>query len=120
VVFHSPAQQRRYRQLVDRVRDWNSQLPLRNGVRALEGKANTLSWHEPAPFFWVVLAIVGIIFRRPRGWPALVVIGVGAALVLFVHALSQQPQTEFSIPLTPVFVLAAVAAARGSATVHES
>jgi hypothetical protein len=120
VAFRSPSQQRRYRQLVDRVRNWNSQLPLRNGVRALEGKANTLSWHEPAPFFWIVLAVVGIALRRPRGWPALLLIGVGAALVLFVHALSQQPQSEYSIPLTPVFVLAAVAAARGSATVHES
>jgi hypothetical protein len=120
VAFHSPAQQRRYRELVDRVRDWNSQLPIRDGVRALEGKANTLSWHEPAPFFWIVLALIGIALRRPRGWPALVLTGIGAALVLFVTALSQQPQAEFSIPLMPVFVLAAVAAARGSATVSES
>jgi hypothetical protein len=120
VAFRSPAQQRRYRELVDRVRNWNSQLPLRNGVRALEGKANTLSWDEPSPFFWIVLAVIGIVFRRPRGWQALVLIGVGAALVLFIHALSQLPQAEYSIPLTPVFVLAAVAAARGSATVSES
>jgi hypothetical protein len=120
VAFRSPAQQQRYRELVDRVRNWNSQLPVRNGVRALEGKVNTLSWREPAPFFWIILALIGIALRRPRGWPALVLIGVGAALVLMVHALSQQPQTEYSIPLMPVFVLAAIAAARGSATVSES
>jgi hypothetical protein len=122
VAFSSVSQQHRYRELTGRVREWNAQLPVRNGVRALEGKFNTLSWHEPAPVFWLVLAALGIAFRRPRGWPSLVVVCGGAGLVLFVHALSQQPQAEYSIPLTPVFVLAAVAAARGfrSATVHES
>ncbi|HEY6069545.1 MAG TPA: hypothetical protein VIU81_12705 [Gaiellaceae bacterium] len=122
VAFSSPSRQARYRELVNRVRDWNSQLPVRNGVRALEGKFNTLSWHEPAPIFWIVLAAIGIALRRPRGWGALIVIVLGAGLVLLIHALSQEPQAEYSIPLTPVFVLAAVAAARGyrSATVSES
>jgi hypothetical protein len=126
-IFRNPAgafplrrDQVRYRELVDRVRGWNAQLPIRNGVRALEGKANTISWHEPAPFFWIVLAAIGIAWRRPNGWPALVVICFGAALVLFVHALSQEPQAEYSIPFLPAFALAAVAAARGerSDTVH--
>jgi hypothetical protein len=44
--------------------------------------------------------------------------------VLLVHALSQEPQAEFSIPLTPMFALAAVAAIFGkrvdSATVPGS
>jgi hypothetical protein len=122
VAFRSSSQQHRYRELVNRVRDWNAELPVRNGVRALDGKLNTLSWHEPALIFWIVLAVIGIAWRRPRGWPSLVVIGLGAALVLVVHALSQEPQAEYSIPLTPVFVLAAVAAAQGfrSATVPES
>jgi len=121
-VFRSVAQRRRYRQLVGRIRDWNAELPVRNGARALEGKANTLSWHEPAPVFWLVLALVGVIWRRPAGWPALVVIAFGAALVLFVHALSQEPQAEYAIPFLPAFALAAVAAARGqrSATVQET
>jgi hypothetical protein len=49
---------------------------------------------------------------------------VAGLLVLFVHALSQEPQSEFSIPLTPMFALVAVAALFGkradSATVPES
>ena len=67
---------------------------------------------------------VGLAWRRPRGWPALVVLLVAGLLVLFVHALSQEPQSEFSIPLTPMFALVAVAALFGkrtdSATVPES
>jgi hypothetical protein len=122
VAFSSASERRRYRELVKHVSDWNAELPVRNGVRALEGKFNTLSWHEPAPVFWIVLAAIGVALRRPRGWPTLVVISLGAGLVLLVHALSQAPQAEYSIPLTPVFVLAAVAAAQGfrSATVPGS
>ena len=124
-VFRSATQQQRYVELTDRVRNWNSQLPLRNGARWLGAKLGTLSWDLPsAPIVWLVLAGIGIALRRPRGWPALVVLALAGLAVLFVHALSQEPQAEFSIPLTPMFALAAVAAIFGrradSATVPES
>jgi hypothetical protein len=71
-----------------------------------------------------VLAGIGIALRRPRGWPALVVLAFAGLAVLFVHALSQEPQAEFSIPLTPMLALAAAAAIfgqrRDSATVPGS
>ena len=124
-IFPSATQQRRYIELTDRVRDWNSQLPLRNGARWFGAKLGTLSWDLPgAPIVWLVLAAIGIALRRPRGWPTLVVLGLAGLAVLFVHALSQEPQAEFSIPLTPMFALAAVAAIFGkrvdSATVPGS
>jgi hypothetical protein len=124
-VFRSPAEQRRYLELTDRVRDWNAQLPLRDGARFLGAKLATLSWELPtAPIVWIVIAAIGIPLRRPRGWPTLILLGLAAGLVLFVHSLSQQPQGEFSIPLVPVFALGAVAAVLGrrvdSATVSES
>jgi peptidoglycan/LPS O-acetylase OafA/YrhL len=62
--------------------------------------------------------------RRPRGWPALAVLLGAAGLVLLVHALSQDPQPEFELPLAPLFVLVALAALLGprpgSATVPRS
>jgi hypothetical protein len=124
-IFPSAGEQRRYVELTDRVRDWNSQLPLRNGSHWLGAKLGTLSWDLPgAPIVWLVLAAAGIALRRARGWPALVLLSVAGLAVLFVHALSQEPQAEFSIPLTPMFALAAVAALLGSrtdsATVPES
>ncbi len=124
-IFPSATQQRRYVELTDRVRDWNSQLPLRRGARWLGAKLGTLSWDLPgAPIVWLVIAAIGIALRRPRGWPALVVLAVAGLAVLSVHALSQEPQAEFSIPLTPMFALAAVAAIFGkradSATVPGS
>jgi hypothetical protein len=124
-VFPSATQQQRYVELTDRIRDWNSQLPLRNGARWLGAKLGTLSWDLPgAPIVWLVLGSIGIALRRPRGWPALIVLVLAGLAVLFVHALSQEPQAEFSIPLTPMFALAAVAAIFGkrvdSATVPGS
>jgi hypothetical protein len=121
-VFTSSTQQRRYVELTDRVRDWNGQLPLRNGSRWLGAKLGTLSWDLRAPpVVWLVLAAIGIAWRRTRGWPALVILDVAGLAVLFVHALSQEPQAEFSIPLTPMFALVAVAALVGRrATVPES
>lgn len=124
-VFTSKTQQRRYVELTNRVRDWNAQLPLRNGSRWLGAKLGTLSSDLPtAPIVWLVLAGIGIALRRPRGWPALVVLALAGLGVLFVHALSQEPQAEFSIPLTPMFALVAVVAIFGrradSATVPGS
>jgi hypothetical protein len=124
-IFPSATQQRRYVELTDRVRDWNSQLPLRDGRHWLGAKLGTLSWDLPgAPIVWLVLAGIGITVRRPRGWPALVIVALAGLAVLFVHALSQEPQAEFSIPLTPMFALIAVAAIFGrradSATVPGS
>jgi hypothetical protein len=124
-VFRSASQRHRYVELTGRVRDWNSQLPLRNGARWLGAKLGTLSWDLPsAPIVWLVLAGIGIALRRPRGWPALFVLALAGLAVLFVHALSQEPQAEFSIPLTPMFALVAVAAILGkradSATVPGS
>jgi peptidoglycan/LPS O-acetylase OafA/YrhL len=70
------------------------------------------------------LGIVLLILRRPRGWPALAVLLGAAGLVLLVHALSQDPQPEFELPLAPLFVLVALAALLGprpgSATVPRS
>jgi Na+-transporting NADH:ubiquinone oxidoreductase subunit NqrB len=123
-VFPTRPQQRRYVELTNRVRDWNAQLPLRNGSRWLGAKLGTLSWDLPtAPIVWLLLGGIGLVVRRPRGWPAMLVLAAAGLAVLFVHALSQEPQAEFSIPLTPMFALAAVAVLFGrradSATVPE-
>ncbi len=120
VAFASPRDQRRYRELTNRVRDWNEQLPIRNGNGTLESKLATLSFHTPRSILWIVVGAIALVLRRPRGTAGLVVLLVAAALVLLVHALSQGPQTEFELPLAPLFVLVAIAALvapRGSATV---
>lgn len=108
--FPSEREQRRYVALTSKVRSWNAELPVRNGVRALEGKMSTLSFNTPPSIVWIVIALAALVLRRPRGGAVLLVLLGAAGLVLLVHALSQAPQAEFELPFAPLFALVAIAA----------
>jgi hypothetical protein len=108
--FATQRQQRRYTELTSRVRSWNAELPVRNGVHALEGKLDTLSFDTPPAIVWIALALVALALRRPRGGAPLLVLLAASALVLLVHALSQAPQSEYELPFAPLYALAAIAA----------
>ena len=99
---------RRYDELVDRIRDWNAQLPARDSNAWLASKGGTASDRWPRSFLWIAVAAVALAVRRPRGSaPVLLLMGVGG-LVLGVHALSQAPQSEFALPFVPVWIAAAL------------
>jgi hypothetical protein len=108
--FAAPRDQRRYVELTSRVRSWNAQLPVRNGVRALEGKLDTLTFDTPPSIVWIAIALAVLALRRPRGGVSLLVLLAASGLVLLVHALSQAPQSEYELPFAPLFALAAIAA----------
>ncbi len=99
---------RRYRELVDTIRDWNAQLPTRGSSAWLASKGGTASDRWPRPLLWIAVAALGLAWRRPRGLAPIVVLAVSAALVLLVHALSQAPQSEFQLPFVPVWIAAAL------------
>jgi hypothetical protein len=116
-IFRDPArafptrrEQRRYVQLTSRVRDWNAQLPVRDGRQRLAARLDTLSSNTPPSLVWIAIALVALLWRRPRGGALILVLVAGGALVLLVHALSQAPQSEFALPLAPLFALTGIAA----------
>ena len=104
----SASEGRRYTELVDTVRDWNAQLPTRDSHAWLAAKGGTAADRWPRSILWIAVAVVAILVRRPRGIGPVVVLGVAAASVLFVHALSQAPQNEFALPFVPVWIVAAL------------
>jgi hypothetical protein len=104
----SASQGRRYTELVDRLRDWNAQLPTRDSNATLASKGGTASTRWPRPFLWIAVAGVALAIRRPRGTAPILVIGGVSLLVLLVHALSQAPQSEFELPFVPVWIAAAL------------
>jgi hypothetical protein len=106
----SRSEARRYDELVDTVRDWNAQLPTRDSNATLASKGGTASWRWPRPFLWIALAAGAFAIRRPRGTAPALVLAATAALVLLVHSLSQAPQSEFELPLVPVWIVAALIA----------
>jgi len=104
----SRSEARRYEELVGTIRDWNAQLPTRDSNATLASKGGTASYRWPRPFLWIAVAAIAFAMRRPRGMaPALVLAGT-AALVLLVHSLSQAPQSEFELPLVPVWIVGAL------------
>jgi hypothetical protein len=107
-VFGDRGQARRYGHLVDRIRDWNAQLPTRDSNATLASKGGTASDRWPRPFLWIAVAALALAIRRPRGTAPVLVVAGTAALVLFVHALSQAPQSEFELPFVPVWIVAAL------------
>jgi hypothetical protein len=108
VVYHDPALQRRYVELTDRVGAWNRQLPLRDGNRWLEAKLNGVARRFPTPPFWLLVAAVALVVRRPAGIRSIVALVGFAFAIVLVHAVSQLPAPEFVLPVYPAFVAAAV------------
>lgn len=101
---------KRYEELVDRIRDWNAQLPPRDSNASLASKGGTASERWPRPILWIAVSVVALAIRRPRGSAPVLILGGMAALVLLVHALSQAPQSEFQLPFVPVWIAAALLA----------
>jgi hypothetical protein len=113
-VYHDPALARRYRELTDRVGRWNAELPLRDGRATVADRLNGIARRFPTPPFWLALAAIGLVVRKPTGTRSiLVLVGLAFAIVL-VHAVSQLPAPEFVLPVYPAFVVAAVAALGGA------
>ena len=104
----APREGRRYTELVDTVRDWNAQLPTRDSHAWLAAKGGTAATAGPARSSGSRSRSSRSLVRRPRGIGPVVVLGVAAASVLLVHALSQAPQNEFALPFVPVWIVAAL------------
>jgi Dolichyl-phosphate-mannose-protein mannosyltransferase len=108
-----PAAQERYREIVAQVRAWDMELPTREGGSFVPEVLNRITPRYPTPVLWLAVGVVALLWRRPRGWRAIVLLWLAAALVLLVHAASQGIAPEFALPLYPVFIVTALCAVAG-------
>ena len=109
----------RFRRIQRNVEDLFGKLPSRNGNAQLALRFNQLSRWFPRPWMWILVGLVAIAYRRPRGWPTLVVLAVAAFAVVFLNALGLFADRHFVLPVAPAFVLLGLSAllgARGSPT----
>src|SRR4029079_18443911 len=100
-VFSDPAAQQRYREVVAQIREWDAELPSRTGKSWVAGILNRIKARVPRTPLWLAVGAVALLWRRPRGWRAIVVLWSAAAAVLLIHAASQGLAPEFSPPLYP-------------------
>ncbi len=113
LVWDDPEKQQRYREIVSQLREWDAELPSRDGGSFVPEILNRITPRFPRPPLWLAVGLVGLVLRRPRGWRTIVTLWVCAGLVLLIHAASQGVAPEFALPLYPVFIVTALGAVAG-------
>ncbi len=115
-VWDDEERQQRYEEIVSQIRDWDADLPARDGVDWVTEVLNRITPRFPRPPLWLAVGLVALVVRRPSGWRTIVLLWLSAALVLLIHAASQGVAPEFALPLYPIFIVTALGAVAGDRT----
>jgi CHASE2 domain-containing sensor protein len=62
---------------------------------------------------WIVIGLVGITLRRPRGSSTLIALSLAAFTVVVLNALGLFADLHFVLPVAPAFVLFGLAGVLG-------
>jgi hypothetical protein len=103
--FRDPSQRPRFEEIRRETNELFDALPDRSGNASLAHRLNQLSRWFPRPIMWIVLGLVAIAVRRPRGWLTLVALALAAFLVVLLNALGLFADLHFVLPVAPAFVL---------------
>jgi hypothetical protein len=114
LIWRDAGQQHRYRSLVRRITRWTHDLPPREGSVWVADRLTSLTLHFPREPFWLAIALVALVVRRPRRIASLVAVAVLGLLVLGIHAVSQGALAEYALPVYPAFIALTIAALFGA------
>jgi hypothetical protein len=113
LVFRNPSDRPRFEMIVRERNSLFAALPHRRGNAQLALRLNQLSRWFPRPIVWIVLGLLGLALRRPRGARTLVTLALSALLVIVFNALGLFADPHFALPVAPAFVLFAAGALLG-------
>jgi len=113
IVFSRAADQARAAEIDRRIDDLYASFPDR-GVRlgAVDWLNRASRWY-PRPVLWLILGVLAAFVRRPRGLAVPLVLAGSAVLILLGTSLAVYAVAEYSVPVTPAFVLLGCAAVLG-------
>ena len=111
--YSSPAVARRYREITSRVRSWDAEVGTGTPRTFVSDKLAGVIRRLPAPWWWAAIALVALVWRRPKGWPALLWLVAAAGGMLVVHAIGVGPDLFYALPVLPAWTVAAVCALLG-------
>jgi hypothetical protein len=77
------------------------------GTPSLRGPLNDLSRLYPRPLMWLVLGLVAVGVRRPRGARVPLALAAAALVLVASTALAVYAVAEYTVPVAPAFVLLA-------------
>lgn len=103
--FDEPAQKRRFEEIERETAALFAALPDRPGNAGLGRRLNQLSRWFPRPWMWIVVGLVAVAIRRPRGSSTLVGLSLAALAVVALNALGLFADLHFVLPVAPAFVL---------------
>jgi len=104
-VFRDPGQRTRFEEIVRERDELFGALPDRNGNASIAHRLNQLSRWFPRPIIWIVVGVVALLWRKPRGATTLTALGLAALLVIVLNALGLFADPRFALPVAPAFVL---------------
>jgi hypothetical protein len=112
-VFLKPTQKPRFDQIIHDLNTLSNNFPQRAPNNQLEHRLNQLAHRYPPPIFWLVLGLIAIPIRRPRGTKTLVLIALAALATVLLNALGVAPSPRYMLPFAPAFILFGTAAVLG-------
>jgi hypothetical protein len=113
VAFRYRADARRAARFDRRVDELLGRFSHRRSSTELARALNLASRAYPRAVMWLVLGAVAVGWRRPRRWGLLTTLAGAALLVIVFSMLGVYPVAEYAVPVTPAFVLLAVAGLLG-------
>jgi len=114
IVFRDPSDRIRSAALDREVNRLLARLPDREGRPWLAKRVNDLSRLYPRPFMWLLVGVVAVLWRRPRGIAVPVVLAASALATLLSTSLAVYAVAEYAVPVVPAFVLLATAGLLGT------
>ncbi len=111
--FRNPTQRPRFDEIQRRLSDLTSSFSDRRGNAQVSLRLNQLSRWFPRPIHWLVLGLIVLVLRRPRGLGLLVALPLAATLYVVLNALGLFTDLHFLLPVAPGFVLFGVGAILG-------
>jgi hypothetical protein len=103
--FRTEAEHRRFDEIQRELDSLFGALPNRRGNATLSHRLDQLSRWFPRSIIWIVVGIVALLWRRPRGASTLVAIALAALFVIVFNALGLFADPRFALPVAPAFVL---------------
>jgi len=113
VVFSRPSDAARAAEIDRRVDDLNDSFPDRSVRSEWVDRLNSASRWYPRPVLWLLVGLVAALVRHPRRLAVPLTLAAAALLVLLSTSLAVYAVAEYSVPVTPAFVLLAGAGLLG-------